>query len=428
MLNERVNMLFPRNLLFEKIKEKTIGEIVKYKPDLKEKFDNIVNTYINNEIILEVINSSKNEILELLKKYESFNLKTLIFAIAKFEYISYKIMALDISDEFSKIELRKILKHCVVTAIKIKIKTNSSNETTQYGGFLDNEYLEFASNNLRYSFIKDYLMYGYIKDDDIEKCIMKIKTEEFDNKEIYESLSLTKLNNWYNLEDNEILQLLGVLLNELDKGVYNIINIIQILQVLYNLENLKFDSEYLNSIYEKIKKSINNDVFDKINNEHAELDYYLREIKSNNLNEENSKIIKLIEDKYLKLKTEDMKERVNNFYSEETNWIKLYKNNVEDNRKYFIAQSGYFKYIEINKLLNLVNKSKLVDIYSFRSILLSIYNYYDSKKMYIEDIHNLTDFSNGLKNIMNKSVGKTRILALEKLIESIDEIIKEISE
>lgn len=75
-LNERVGKLFKRNQSYERIKEKVVGETIKYKPNFCNKLVELINKYVDDEKIKELLLKKIDAFERISWQYNHYNLRT----------------------------------------------------------------------------------------------------------------------------------------------------------------------------------------------------------------------------------------------------------------------------------------------------------------------------------------------------------------
>lgn len=83
-LMKRVEVVFARNQAYKQIKEKVVGETVKYQPEYLKMITNLIERNLNNdEKLREILLNKANKIEEIAEYYEHFNLRTFLFFLSK---------------------------------------------------------------------------------------------------------------------------------------------------------------------------------------------------------------------------------------------------------------------------------------------------------------------------------------------------------
>lgn len=73
-----------RNQAYKQIKEKVVGETVKYQPEYLKMITNLIERNLNNdEKLKEILLNKANKIEEIAEYYEHFNLRTFLFFLSK---------------------------------------------------------------------------------------------------------------------------------------------------------------------------------------------------------------------------------------------------------------------------------------------------------------------------------------------------------
>lgn len=97
--------------------------------------------------------------------------------------------------------------------------------------------------------------------------------------------------------------------------------------------------------------------------------------------------------------------------------------------EYYCGKRSFMSYIEINKIIELINKSSLKDVYTIANSFSVIYYMGNIKDFYLRDLELLKIFYKALSNRdMVKYGGVTRDIAINFLKEEIEKYISRLSD
>lgn len=106
-LMKRVEVVFARNQAYKQIKEKVVGETVKYQPEYLKMITNLIERNLNNdEKLREILLNKANKIEEIAEYYEHFNLRTFLFFLSKVVNQLVEYMKNNIRNASERIELQ----------------------------------------------------------------------------------------------------------------------------------------------------------------------------------------------------------------------------------------------------------------------------------------------------------------------------------
>ncbi|NFN03477.1 hypothetical protein FDB50_01650 [Clostridium botulinum] len=416
--------LFSNDILYEKIKEKLIGITIYYQSNLNEIYESLLKKYIIDEEIKKYLSVNKNVVLNICENKKYYNIRTIIFAIMAFEKIA--ILMKDIEFEPEKYideQKEKILRYCITLSIHIKLGNKPyswNNNTTEVGlislhdNYLAGEYI------FGYKFIDDYLSYRSFNYEQIKKLLINIMEEHKtgdEDKTAQNSLIYNSIEQWWELEDEDIENKLSIIIEELEKkkyqpGYFKHI-IITLMQLEYNgfkkIDYNKYISEM--KIYlEEMEGDFNKRYLEALSDDKEFLDKY------------NSIISPLTN--ILQTKKEEQKSSINNCFLNDEKWGEEFYKYCCNNEQTIMLDKKFFFYINVDKVIEKVKKSKVKDLYALLSGIKKVYSFSNLNDVFKADINNLNKMIT-LLNIDKLSSGKiTKKIALEKIKNKLEESLK----
>ena len=429
-MQEYTKLLFEKDEIYEKIKEKLIGLTIKYKTNFSDVYDDIIKAYVKNNKTKKFMKCNKETILSVFEEYSHFNLRTLIFAIMSFEKI-YKITS---TIEFQpKDILEKQQKNILiyVADVSIRIKDNKPlykwDKSSKPAGKIFDKYGSlFGKDMWGYQFVDKYLLTQFIDENEVKKILLDVLDEEKLNIEklssIKKSYSMDELYNWQYLEDEKIEELLDNISNELSQNKYNPIIFKNMIFTLMQLEEIGFSSITL-SYYEKIISQMANcleSTDEEIKIEH--LEFLSSDAK---FIEKYNTIAQPLFD-IIKKNNANEKERINDCFDNESSWGNAFAEFCQKNKNEYMLDYKFFYYLNIEKIIEMLKTSSVENIYDFLDGIKTIYSFSNLNEFFMNDLAKLKSFFEKL-NIEEISIGKkTKKFALEnlkaKIKKSIDQI------
>lgn len=250
-IENRANELFGKDLIYEKIKEKLIGNTFYYAPDLKDIFNRIIE---NSEIDINLKTYLKNQcddIITFMKTNEHYNIRTFQFFLSKIcaLYDSIKKNVIDADYDSLESFINHIIKYCYTICILYRI-----GELEEFSTFGESYYRFFKSDNiLAYKFVDECVIKSYIREDVINEmykdyCSTVIAVEDIiDFTHDFEE----KTEESINVKVRKIKQ-------DMLKGVYTFNQFDTIIVLFLKLEEIGFSKDLLDDLTaimkEKIKK------------------------------------------------------------------------------------------------------------------------------------------------------------------------------
>lgn len=367
-LKEKTKRLFSDDLIYKSIKEKLIGYEIKYEPNLSDIFDKIIYSYIRDENTKLIIKKNKNDIIKLIKKEKSNNLRTLIFALISFENI-YRNIDIKIKCVYYEIILDEILMYCIRVAIIIKSGKDMPKWTSDY----DYKYIYWDDNffnrkEIAYRFVDNYMKYHKLDKLNIKETINKVinvKRKEHEEKN-KNDLALYKLSQWWLLDDQDIYTNLKLLEDDIVNGHYEISLYGSIGSLLANLISEGIDIKNLNEIeYAMLEKAKEHgeiviEGIEYMDNKSAN-NYYL-EIMTPIIHELNKK------------KNINFKASIVKCFEEKHNWGDKFSKFCSENSNIIFENRRLLEDVDIEIIKSAIKKSNTRNIYSFKNGLINAYN------------------------------------------------------
>ena len=420
-LNE---MLYSENYLYKDIKEKVIGKTMLYYPALKdvikevicgnEKSKGIIQEGQYKEYLLKCI----NDIVSAFTETENRNLRIIRSWIFSFRKIYEATTKYYSNSKYYEEILNDFLRYSIWVAGAIK-KNKKITRSTNYGSqdmvyFEGHEYTHI----FRYSFIDAWINRDVWSDEDLSQACKSIikrrEQEDVDNPPKIHSTgkALNELRDWYLMEDEQVEEVLEKLVHEVEEGKYAYYDYSNILSTLLYLQ--------VNGLFTGDIKKIQTKMIDMIK---KDLDVQEENDFHKNFSSEE------IRDKYNELYrpiAEERKIRNREINKEEQEESDIYRSAdvfYEHCRKmanYYCIHKSFIEYLDLDKLLALINISNNEDIYTILQAFKTVYFMGNLKDFYMADVQGIKRIIEGVKDDdIVKQGGITRKIALSNFVESL---------
>ena len=418
------SILYSENYLYKDIKEKVIGKTMLYYPALKdvikevicgnEKSKGIIQEGQYKEYLLKYI----NDIVSAFTETENRNLRIIRSWIFLFRKIYEATTKYYSNSKYYEEILNDFLRYSIWVAGAIK-RNKKLTRSTNYGSqdmvyFEGHEYTHI----FRYSFIDAWINRDVWSDEDLSQACKSIikrrEQEDVDNPPKIHSTgkALNELRDWYLMEDEQVEEVLEKLVHEVEEGKYAYYDYSNILSTLLFLQ--------VNGLFTGDIKKIQTKMIDMIKKDpdvQEENDFH-----KNFSSEE-------IRDKYNELYrpiAEERKIRNREINKEEQEESDIYRSaNVfyEHCRKmanYYCIHKSFIEYLDLDKLLALINISNNEDIYTILQAFKTVYFMGNLKDFYMADVQGIKRIIEGVKDDdIVKQGGITRKIALSNFVESL---------
>ena len=422
-INKRIDYLYGHSNHYKVIKEKLIGKTLNFTPNIKEIFYAILDFYRDKKDFYKFIMLQENNVLKDLSINNCNNIRTLKMIIESFYNIyskSIKYLEENFNDRKDFI-LEKILKNVIFSTIGLK---NGLDISDLLSGCMCTEVS--LSKDINVSMDKYFTAFDFVNEY-IEKSIFNkekmVKALDYYLEQQYDSLPNDDpywvIDSYWEQESKELSLALDQLCSNIKSKKYDYKLFPRIIARLSSLEVIEFELKKINAIIESIEDYIKNSSIKYI-------DFHSFINDENTINIYNKHVDKLrgILNKNVDINTSEELEEILNF----NNWgIKLYEY-VLENAGIYLNRKSFLSSLDIDKIINNIEKSDNVNIFNFKYTLDRIYDFSNLKDYYSSDLPYLIRISESLNNIINQvKKDKIRKHAIQILINVTDDIIRKLT-
>lgn len=423
-INNRVEKIFGEDTLYKQIKEKLIGITIYYEPDLEKITEEIIKEYVSDDKVKKYIQSNKRIIINIMNNKGHVNIRTLKIAINIIEKVLSVVFKLDLSKyEEKDIEncKKEIIRYTMASCIKYKNGEWKYDNNSEF--FSINDQISIYNNYSGFKFINEIIEKNYIDDSKIADAI-KLYIQSIAENTNEADDPINNLKYYWEMNDRDIENNYKRLKEKLIKDMYKSISYPIILYTVFRLTRIGFPNEYVDDIRDIILDKINTKKEIEEYNEYQELDFIFNDSEEKeNFNE----IIKPIKNLMDKSNNSNRKENINNIITKEEGWGKSFLEYCLERRGGFKARKEFFQLIDIDNLIQCIEKSSTKDISDFRRTVYGIYDSNNIKQFYENDILKLKEFKKEIE-IMKKSENfnnydKSKKFNIDLLNKNIEDII-----
>lgn len=430
-LKETAEEIFLKDSMYDRIKEKVIGLVIKYNVNLEDLYEELINEkYIRDDNVRDYLHEKENKkrIIEAFIDDNNYNLRTLIFALTAFEKFAITILGLDCEQKYKDITMKNIVDYCIYSSIQIKngnknfinkIIDNIKNDE----GKEEYYYYKFNYETIpAYKFVDKYLLYSYYNEDQVKNILKDsinekiILEKEIEERKIKEQLSLYRLMSWYEMEDEEIAGALKLLKNELAKDLYKIRDFKDIIVILFQLKHNDFDidmAEYIDLIKNSIENSKNNIDIEVLR-------IYTEDPK---FKEEYNKLVEPLVEILKKDINQDNKMAINECFNHEE-WGEKFFDYCKENKGKFMSDKKFFFYLDMKKIEAILKTAGIKNLSNFLHGIKNVYDFGNLNDFFRNDITNIEYLLNNMSNIKLQNNKKTRKLCLDRIEERLTQSLE----
>lgn len=420
-LNE---ILYSENYLYKDIKEKVIGKTMLYYPALKdvikevicgnEKSKGIIQEGQYKEYLLKYI----NDIVSAFTETENRNLRIIRSWIFLFRKIYEATTKYYSNSKYYEEILNDFLRYSIWAAGAIK-KNKKITRSTNYGSqdmvyFEGHEYTHI----FRYSFIDAWINRDAWSDEDLSQACKSIikrrEQEDVDNPPKIHSTgkALNELRDWYLMEDEQVEEVLEKLVHEVEEGKYAYYDYSNILSTLLYLQVYGLFTGDIKKIQTKMIDMIKKDPDVQEEND------FPKNFSSEEIRDKYNELYRPI--------AEERKIRNREINKEEQEESDIYRSadvfyeHCSKMENYYCSHKSFIEYLDLDKLLALINISNNEDIYTILQAFKTVYFMGNLKDFYMTDIEGIKRIIEGVKDDdIVKQGGITKKIALSNFVESL---------
>lgn len=414
-IQERIEKLYEGNKKYKIIKEKLIGITIEYVPDISKTYNELIENYeTTNKQLYNFFKKYKIDFIDIMELNNCTNIRTIIFLLDKFEKIFLALKNKKMNSKKGLI-MELIFKNVIFSSIGLKegVKIGSilagamcSNATSLRDDFHQSTANYFVS----FDFVNDYVENGKLDNTKINKTInyyFKLNYESLNKSDPY-----YKLENYWELEDDEIKEDLTEILKNVEENKYNCQLFPKIIYTLSCIENLDFEVKKIKEIINSMGKYIENSSIEDIDFHVFARDEKILTIYNNN--------IKIIKEK-MGINKKNKKEKNIEKILESENWGIELLQYLKEHQVEYLNRKEFLNEFNMTDIIKKIINSNSKNIYNFKYCIDLIYNSSNLKDDYSIDLDNLKELIKGLEEIGKKSFGVTK----KEAIEYLSEILKE---
>lgn len=420
-LNE---ILYSENYLYKDIKEKVIGKTMLYYPALKDVIKEVICGNEKNKGIIqegqykEYLLKYINDIVSAFTETENRNLRIIRSWIFLFRKIYEATTKYYSNSKYYEEILNDFLRYSIWVAGAIK-KNKKITRSTNYGSqdmvyFEGHEYTHI----FRYSFIDAWINRDAWSDEDLSQACKSIikrrEQEDVDNPPKIHSTgkALNELRDWYLMEDEQVEEVLEKLVHEVEEGKYAYYDYSNILSTLLYLQVYGLFTGDIKKIQTKMIDMIKKDPDVQEEND------FPKNFSSEEIRDKYNELYRPI--------AEERKIRNREINKEEQEESDIYRSadvfyeHCSKMKNYYCSHKSFIEYLDLDKLLALINISNNEDIYTILQAFKTVYFMGNLKDFYMTDIEGIKRIIEGVKDDdIVKQGGITRKIALSNFVESL---------
>ena len=373
---ERVARVFGVESEYEHIREKIVGTVFHYNPDIKKVMSNLIQknfTYNTND--RRQLEKNINYLAESIQKAKHVNFRTFQFFLQKMDKL---LQVLD-GEDYENIDFiyKRVILSCWDSCILFKTGKLKDD-------WNDAEYIEGVKFRVRV--IEDYIKYSWLNVEKGKRVFKKFDVEETRTKLLKNDPVNLLQDKWYIADsDDFIVNNMNAVIENARKGIYDIGSYDRILQIFLQIHTAGFDIKYTDRLLEAMCEGIEakraTGILDCIGTMSWESK------KTEQLYKQYIRKLQEVYNKSMEKKSEDDL----NIFLQEDNWAqKIYDYclNVKHPQKqedYTKKLSPFLKALDVKTLIGKLETSNGENLQKFASVLRLVYPLQYNPNAFIED-------------------------------------------
>ena len=420
-LKTRTDLIFNQNILYNKIKEKLVGVTIKYKPDLFQIQNELIDKHIKDPSLKEYLKKNLEESIGYALQNNHINLRTYQFFLSKLcrlnEYIKENY-----ADNYKEI-MDELVNYCYKVSVMYKSgKYQYQWEGEQLYGHISFKYAQYITG---FRFVDDYLVYSKFDNNQINTTL-DLYLDEKEKMKNNPDDPLRKYECWWEIDEVDLREAIKEIKNKLESGGYGINDFPKLIKYFINLDEIGFEKEILQSVVRSMYKIIDEQ------SDYVEIKDYiaLESISDESIKEKYTSIInsmkERLKEKRKSINNDNLKYCLENI----DEWgERLYYYVIDDSNKQ-LNQKAFFSQVNLEKLKKNIKESNCENLSFFRYTIYEIYKYFSGEEEYKRDSDSIMELiecvneiiSSNLNNLTKK---KNLEMLLELLQEKYDMLIKQ---
>ncbi|MCR5344881.1 MAG: KAP family NTPase [Lachnospiraceae bacterium] len=408
-IERRRSLLFPRkeaNVQYRKVKEKVIGETLKYVPNLKNIIPNIISSISCADDIKELIASKQEYYLESMRSYMHCNLRTFQFYLSKVGFLLAELEKIkEIDEEYKGKIQNRVMDDVFLSSIKHKSNYISSKTGIE---------LIIHEQKVESVLIKEYVENGKYDFALFKGCILAIQDELFAIIDLNDPFNVV-FSNFYLKTQKECEEALKSLSNRIEENRYPISLYAKIIMGVQKLIDIGFSPIYMDNIKQAMLGCV------ETSNEVNLIDSDLWYVDDKDYRE---RVLKHIDDINLVIENRSNKSECSSIQRilQEDNWVNRLEEYLNpEEKQYFQDRAVFSKAPTEMWILNIkAANPKIID--DFRRLLGKIYPRDVHRKSFEMDKDSLMSIRNQIKDYDEEDIIKK--ICVKWLISQLDAIIE----
>ena len=425
-LNENV---YSVNYVYKDIREKVIGKTLPYYPSLKETILEVINgdpsvgtaAYVKDDTYRKFLLDHIDRIEKSFMDTDNRNLRIFLRWIDRYKDIYTKT-----KEAYGNAKLyENVVDSFLQYSIWLSGAIGKNKKLAPWNSGLNVDYIVFEGKEnehiMRHRFIDEWITKAYWDDQAFNQSAKQVinleEQESLRNKKIKSTgKALGELQDWRIKTDDEVELLTNKLTNELKEGMYSYMDYQNIIDLLLYLRKMKLYSRDIKDIQKTMLNLIDQAT------ECQEIGKMPRTFVS----EADRKLYMEIYGP-IEARIDEKNREINIAAAVDNNKYETadkFMENCTDKKDYYIEHRSFTEFISIDRIVELLRKSSLEDIYKIKKAFLVVYDRATINQFYMKDISELRRLKEMISNREFFPIsGRTREIAIESFCEMLEQVM-----
>lgn len=423
-LRQITEELFDGKSNYEKIKEKLIGQTIKYKPDLRCVIETIVEKNIkDDESLQRLLQNKKDYFVKEMERLSIHNFRTFQFFLDKIIRIS-RITKQSCPQKYDEI-MPMLIEYAFYSSLCYKqgksVRRWEANALYSSVNITDNPYS--FDHIMGFAFIDYAVEYNVFDEEFIKTSIesyFEYVEEQKRNSAYQQDGSVEVLSSWWEYSDNEVLEAIEDICTKVINRTYSTQyypNIIKLL--VYPIVECEFNETSFEKTFEFMIDQIKrNEVKYSWRDYHS---FFEAKPIAQKCNELMGIVKQAIEEK----DNNETDKKLEEILASQT-WGQSLYDDMREREKLSRTEQSIVSKLDVDKIIDLIKTSSNKQINMFRYYISALYDFSNIYEFYKDDIPNIEKLIAGIQAMPTSSFGKIKKKQIELLLKLLEDKLSDL--
>lgn len=422
-LKKETENLFNEDILYGSIKEKVIGLKINYEPQMGEVYDSIISDFGNLHDFNEYIKKNKSRILNCFKDENCNNLRTLISVLKCIRKVHEEMIknGYNNTDPYFERIMDEFVKYIALFTIYYKKGGNIKDLrlTTEIGYVPLGQ--SIYSQTRAFKFLEKYCVSLNFSKDEFSRTVASLRKEYEEEEKRKKKARLgmaeayKKLSAWWEKEDKEVDELIGLLRREIGEDKYSYESYQGIIGRLIQMESYGHNVGNMDEIIEMMNENISKSD-EPIAIERRSFSFTQGEKWQQKYDNYVSKLKLKVDNKNQSIKSNELLQCL-----DENDWSEKLLKYCDEHYNDFLFRHSFIDLLDLDKLYEKMENATVKELWSIRGIFDVVYHISNINEFFANDLEKIKDFRNRVDE--TSFDGINRRLAKQVLVEYLDDVI-----